>query len=145
MTPRQIELVQASFARVAPIGDQAAALFYGRLFETEPGMRPLFAHTDLAAQGRKLMAAIGFVVGALRQPEAMLDAVRELGRRHRGYGVQEHHYAAVGAALLWTLERGLGAGFTPETREAWAAAYGLLSGVMTGAAREAAARGTATA
>lgn len=134
MTPRQIELVQASFARVAPIGDQTAALFYGRLFETEPGTRALFAHADLAAQGRKLMAAIGLVVGALRQPEAMLDAVRDLARRHRGYGVQEHHYAAVGAALLWTLERGLGEGFTTETREAWAAAYGLLSGVMIEAA-----------
>jgi hemoglobin-like flavoprotein len=136
MTPRQIDLVQASFAKVAPIADQAAALFYDRLFATDPGTRALFAHADLAAQGRKLMAAIGFVVGALRRPEAMLGTVRDLARRHVGYGVQDHHYATVGAALLWTLEQGLGDAFTPETREAWAAAYGLLTSVMLEAAAQ---------
>ena len=113
-----------------------AALLYRRLFSTDPGTRRLFAHTDLEAQGRKLMAAIGFVVGALHRPEAMLGTVRDLARRHAGYGVREEHYATVGAALLWTLEQGLGEEFTPETRDAWAAAYGLLSGVMIQAARE---------
>jgi hemoglobin-like flavoprotein len=136
MTPDQIRLVQASFQLVLPIAAQAAALFYRRLFSTDPGTRRLFAHTDLEAQGRKLMAAIGFVVGALHRPEAMLGTVRDLARRHAGYGVREEHYATVGAALLWTLEQGLGEEFTPETRDAWAAAYGLLSGVMIQAARE---------
>lgn len=136
MTPDQIRLVQASFQLVLPIAAQAAALFYRRLFSTDPGTRRLFARTDLEAQGRKLMAAIGFVVGALHRPEAMLGTVRDLARRHAGYGVREEHYATVGAALLWTLEQGLGEEFTPETRDAWAAAYGLLSGVMIQAARE---------
>ena len=134
MTPDQIRLVQESFRLVLPTAEQAAALFYRRLFDTDPGTRRLFAHADLEAQGRKLMAAIAFVVGALPRPEGMLKTVRDLARRHVGYGVREHHYATVGAALLWTLERGLGEAFTAETREAWAAAYGLLSSAMVEAA-----------
>jgi hemoglobin-like flavoprotein len=136
MTPEQIRLIQESFARVVPIQEQAAGLFYGRLFETAPETRPLFAKADMAAQGRKLMAAIAHVVGHLCAPEAMLPAVRDLARRHVGYGVTEAHYGSVGAALLWTLEQGLGPAFTPEIRDAWAAAYGLLSGVMIEAAGE---------
>lgn len=139
MTPVQIEEVEASFRLVAPIAESAARLFYDTLFAMDPALKPLFAGADLAAQGRKLMAAIGFVVGNLRRPEAMLPAVRELGRRHGGYGVQPGHYATVGAALLSTLEQGLGDAFTPARREAWAAAYGLLSGVMIEAAERPAA------
>ena len=134
MDPEQIRLVQDSFAKVVPMQEQAAGLFYGRLFETAPETRPLFAGTDMALQGRKLMAAIAFVVGHLRAPEAMLPAVRELARRHVGYGVKAGYYGSVGAALLWTLGEGLGPDFTPAVREAWASAYGLLSGVMIEAA-----------
>ena len=137
MTPDQIRLVQESFRLVLPIRDQAAALFYGKLFELDPGTRGLFAATDLKSQGGKLMAAIGMVVGALNAPEAMLGKVKELARRHVGYGVEEAHYATVGAALIWTLEAGLGAAFTADLRAAWTAAYTLLSGVMIEAAREA--------
>lgn len=136
MTPSQIEQVETSFRLVAPIAEPAAKLFYDTLFRMDPALKPLFAGADLAAQGRKLMAAIGFVVGSLRRPEAMLPAVRELGRRHGGYGVRPGHYATVGAALLSTLEEGLGEAFTPATREAWAAAYGLLAEVMIAAAEE---------
>jgi hemoglobin-like flavoprotein len=134
MTDEQIALIEASFQKVAPIAEPAAALFYARLFELDPALRPLFAQSDLAAQGRKLMAAIGFVVGNLRKPEQMLPAVRALGARHAGYGVESRHYATVGAALLDTLEKGLGADFTAETRDAWAAAYGVLAGTMIAAA-----------
>jgi nitric oxide dioxygenase len=138
VTPEQIDLVQQSFRRVLPIRAQAAALFYQRLFAIDPSTRPLFARADLAAQGEKLMAAIGFVVGALRRPDDVLPVARDLARRHVGYGVREAHYASVGAALLWALERGLGgAAFTPETRDAWAAAYQLLASVMIEAAGEA--------
>ncbi len=92
----------------------------------------------MAAQGKKLMAAIGLVVGALRRhPDEVPETVRSLARRHVGYGVAEAHYVSVGAALLWTLEQGLGEAFTPEVRDAWAAAYGLLAGAMIEAAREA--------
>ncbi|WP_372624803.1 globin domain-containing protein [Falsiroseomonas sp.] len=107
MTAEQTTLVEASFRHVAPIAEPAAVIFYRRLFTLDPGLRPMFAHADMAAQGRKLMAAIGFVVGNLRRPEALLPAVAELGRRHAGYGVQPGHYATVGAALLDTLEEGL--------------------------------------
>jgi hemoglobin-like flavoprotein len=139
MTPAQIEQVEASFRLVAPIAEPAARLFYDTLFAMDPALKPLFAGADLGAQGRKLMAAIGFVVGNLRRPDAMLPAVRELGRRHGGYGVRPAHYATVGAALLATLEQGLGEAFTPAMRESWAAAYGLLAEVMVAAAESPAA------
>ena len=126
MTPDQIQRVQDSFELVRPIRAEAAALFYGRLFALDPSARALFAGADLRAQGEKLMGALGFVVAALRRPGAVLGAVADLARRHAGYGVRERHYESVGEALLWTLEQGLGAAFTPELRDAWAAAYGLL-------------------
>jgi hemoglobin-like flavoprotein len=133
MTPRQVEQVQASFAKVAPIADQAAALFYGRLFETAPETRALF-RGDMRVQGQKLMTAIATVVNGLGQIEAIAPAVRDLAKRHVGYGVRPEHYALVGSALLWTLEQGLADDFTPELRAAWAEAYGALSEMMIAAA-----------
>ena len=135
MTPHQIALVRESFATVVPISEQAAGLFYDRLFAIEPSTRPLF-HGDLKSQGAKLMAAIGVVVKSLDRIETMLDDLRALARRHDRYGVREEHYASVGAALLWTLEQGLGLDFTPDVREAWATAYGLLSSAMIAASSE---------
>ena len=129
MTPQQVALVRESFAKVVPIKEQAAALFYDRLFAIDSSTRPLF-RGDMKSQGAKLMAAIGAVVKSLDRIETMLDDLRALARRHDRYGVQEAHYASVGAALLWTLEQGLGVDFTPEVRDAWATAYGLLSSAM---------------
>ncbi|WP_270935389.1 globin family protein [Falsiroseomonas oryzae] len=134
MTPDQTTLVQDSFRLIPPIAEPAAAIFYEKLFALDPGLRPLFAGADMHAQGRKLMAAIGFVVANLRTPESLLPAVAELGRRHAAYGVRAAHYATVGTALLATLEEGLGPHFTPAVRNAWAAAYGLLAEVMQHAA-----------
>ncbi len=133
MTPQQVALVQASFAKVAPIAEQAAALFYGRLFETAPETQALF-HGDMTIQGRKLMGAITTVVTNLDDLGAVVPVAQELARRHVGYGVRPEHYAPVGAALLWTLEQGLGGDFTPDVGAAWAAAYGALSGAMIAAA-----------
>jgi hemoglobin-like flavoprotein len=130
MTPAQITLVENSFRHVAPIAEPAAAIFYRRLFALDPALRPLFAGAEMTQQGRKLMQAIGFVVANLRRPELVLPVAAELGRRHVGYGVRPAHYATVGAALLATLEEGLGGLFTPEVREAWTAAYGLVAGAM---------------
>lgn len=138
MTPEQIALVQSSFAKVAPIADTAAALFYGRLFEVAPEVRPLFK-SDLTVQGGKLMKMLGTVVNGLNDLGALLPAVRSLAERHTGYGVRPEHYAPVGAALLWTLGQGLGDEFTPEVEEAWTVAYGTLSTVMIEAAYPAAA------
>jgi hemoglobin-like flavoprotein len=125
----QKALVQTSFAQVRPIADAAAALFYRRLFELDPTLRPLFKG-DLKEQGRKLMEMLTLAVKGLDRPEALLPALTLLGRRHAGYGVKEHDYETVGEALLWTLEQGLGPSFTPEVREAWTALYGFVADTM---------------
>lgn len=129
MHPEQIALVQRTFEQVRPLSDTAAALFYQRLFELDPTVRPLFKG-NIKQQGVMLMSSLGLAVSGLARPESIIPAVTSLGRRHAGYGVQEHHYATVGAALLWTLEQGLGDEFTPEVRDAWAAAYALLADLM---------------
>ncbi len=130
MTPHQIDLVQTSFKKVVPIAAKAADLFYDRLFEIAPEVRPLFP-PDLSSQKQKLMAMLGTAVTNLHQLETILPAVKELGQRHVTYGVTPAHYAPVGAALLWTLEQGLGPDFTPEVKTAWTETYMALSGVMT--------------
>jgi nitric oxide dioxygenase len=129
MTPDQIKAVQESFAKVVPISEQAAALFYGRLFEIAPAVKPLF-RGDMKEQGRKLMATLAVVVGGLSNLQAILPAASALAKRHVGYGVSAADYAPVGAALLWTLERGLGPEWTPELAAAWSTAYGVLSAYM---------------
>jgi hemoglobin-like flavoprotein len=129
VTPSQIDLVQTSFAKVAPIAETAASLFYGRLFEIAPEVKPLFKG-DMKEQGRKLMTTLAVVVNGLKNLDAVVPAAKSLAVKHVSYGVTADHYAPVGAALVWTLEQGLGDDFTPETRDAWIAAYTLLSGVM---------------
>jgi nitric oxide dioxygenase len=133
MTPEQVALVQASFQTVAPIADQAAALFYERLFETTPELRALFTG-NMEVQGQKLMAAIATVVNGLGEIEAIAPAVCDLAKRHVAYGARPEHYKLVGAALLWTLEQGLGGDFTPAVCAAWAEAYGDLTDMMIAAA-----------
>ncbi len=135
MSPEQIQQVQLSFEKVAPIADTAASLFYGRLFELDPSLRSLF-RGDIKDQGRMLMQTLAMAVRSLHQPARIVPAVQALGRRHLQYGVRPEHYATVGSALLWTLEQGLGAEFTPELRAAWSCTYGLLAGVMQDAAAE---------
>lgn len=129
MTPEQVSLVQSSFAKVAPIADTAAALFYDRLFAIAPPVKQMFKG-DMAEQGRKLMATLAVVVNGLGNLEAILPAASALARRHISYGVKPSHYASVGEALLWTLEKGLGDAWTADTAMAWTAAYGTLSGFM---------------
>src|SRR5262245_66145564 len=129
----QRALVQTSFAQIRPNADAAAALFYRRLFELDPTLRPLFKG-DMEEQGRKLMEMIGLAVKGLDRPDTLLPALAALGRRHAGYGVNERNYETVGEALIWTLEQGLGPSFTPDVREAWEAVYGLVAGAMREAA-----------
>ena len=129
MTPDQVQLVQQSFAKVAPISETAAVLFYDRLFEVAPKVRSMFP-TDMTEQRRKLMATLAVVVGGLGNLESVLPAASALAKRHVSYGAKAEHYPVVGAALLWTLEKGLGDGWTPEIAEAWTEAYGTLSGFM---------------
>jgi nitric oxide dioxygenase len=108
-------------------------LFYERLFELDPSLKPLF-RSDPAQQRAKLMAALRTVVGALDRLERVLPMLRDLGRRHARYGIEPEHYATVGAALIWTLEQGLGPDFTAATRRAWMDAYSLLAWTMITAA-----------
>ena len=133
MTPDEVTKVRASFAQVVPIKEAAAGLFYNRLFELDPSLKPLFKG-DIKEQGSKLMAMIGTAVAGLDRLESIVPAVQALGRRHAGYGVQAAHYDTVAAALLWTLEQGLGAAFTPDVKAAWTSAYGILAGTMKDAA-----------
>ncbi len=135
MTPEQVKLVQDSFQKVVPIADTAADLFYGRLFEIAPEVRPLFP-TDLSEQKGKLMGMLSTAVSNLHQVETIIPAVQDLGRRHVGYGVTAEQYKPVGEALIWTLEKGLGDAFTPDVKDAWVTTYTTLEKVMTDAAAE---------
>lgn len=136
MDQESIRLVQQTWKQVDPIREQAAALFYGRLFELDPSLRPLFKG-DMAEQGRKLMNMLATAAMGIDRLDGIVGEVQALGRRHVAYGVQDAHYDTVGAALLWTLEQGLGDAFTPQVKAAWAEAYTLLADTMKQAAADA--------
>jgi nitric oxide dioxygenase len=129
MTSEQVTLVQQSFAKVAPISDAAAVMFYDRLFELAPAVKAMFP-ADMTEQRKKLMATLAVVVNGLSNLESILPAASALATRHVGYGAKPEHYPVVGAALLWTLEQGLGEAWTADLAAAWTAAYTTLSGYM---------------
>lgn len=135
MTPQQKELVQQTWTMVVPIADTAAELFYGRLFELEPSYKAMFKH-DMTEQGKKLMKTINIAVTALDDIEPLIPVLKKMGADHVGYGVKERDYNVVGAALIWTLEKGLGDAFTDEVKNAWGAVYDVLASVMKQGAAE---------
>lgn len=135
MTPRQIELVQGTWAKVVPIAGPAADIFYGNLFEMDPSLRPLFPE-EMSEQKKKLMAMIGVAVNGLTRLDTIIDAVKASGVRHLDYKVTAPMYDTVGAALLKTLEQGLGDAWNDEVKEAWTVTYTTLASVMIGAADE---------
>ncbi len=130
LTLEQKVLVQESWEKVKPISETAAELFYGKLFELDPALKPMFANSDMKEQGKKLMLMIGTAVKGLDTLDELVPAVQKLGERHVGYGVEASHYDTVGAALLDTLEKGLADDFTPEAKEAWTITYTTLASVM---------------
>jgi len=136
ITPQQKELVQKTWVMVVPIADTAAELFYGRLFELEPEYRAMFKN-DMTEQGKKLMKTINIAVEALDDVEPLIPVLKQMGADHAGYGVKDRDYNVVGAALLWTLEKGLGDAFTDEVKNAWGAVYEVLASVMKSGAAEA--------
>jgi hemoglobin-like flavoprotein len=136
MTPQQKELVQQTWTMVVPIADTAAELFYGRLFELEPSYKAMFKN-DMTEQGKKLMKTINIAVTALDDVEPLIPVLKKMGADHVGYGVKERDYNVVGAALIWTLEKGLGDAFTDEVKNAWGAVYEVLASVMKQGAAEA--------
>jgi nitric oxide dioxygenase len=129
MTPAQQTLVQTSFAKVAPIADLAATIFYEELFDRDPKLRALFKE-DMAEQRQKLMAMLATAVAHVGEWARISEAVRALGKRHAGYGVAPADYDTVGAALIATLEKGLRDEFTPEVRDAWTACIAHVAAEM---------------
>ncbi|HIP79299.1 MAG TPA: hemin receptor [Kiloniellaceae bacterium] len=138
MTEEERSLVQESWAKVRPIYSQAAALFYGQLFILAPDLKSLFKG-DMTAQGERLMRMIDTAVDGLDNLDELVPALEALGERHAGYGVTDADYDTVAAALLWTLEQGLGEAFTEDVKAAWVTAYSVLADTMKRAAAEAAA------
>ncbi len=133
MEAKTIELVQGTFKEVVPIADTAAEIFYNKLFDLDPALKPLFKG-DMKEQGAKLMSMIGTAVNGLNNLEAIVPAVQNLGKSHVGYGVKDSHYDTVGNALLYTLDKGLGEAFTPEVKDAWVEVYTVLATTMKDAA-----------
>ncbi|MFY0598346.1 MAG: hemin receptor [Cyclobacteriaceae bacterium] len=129
MTNKEKEIVQSTFEKVAPIAETAASIFYTKLFELDPELKSLFKG-DIKSQGRKLMTMLGAAVKGLDDMESLLPVVQGLGNRHGGYGVQIKDYETVGAALLSTLQTGLGNDWNEEVREAWVSVYSVLSSAM---------------
>ena len=134
MTPQQIELVKTSWAMVSGNADTVAALFYNKLFELDPSLRSLFKG-NMKEQGKKLTLLLNIVVTQLDELDNLVPRIETLGQRHHRYGVQEAHFNTVGAALLWTLDQGLGPAFTPAVKGAWAHAYTVLASTMKSAMR----------
>lgn len=135
MTPEHIEKVKTSWAKVVPIADDAAALFYGKLFELDPAVKAYFKG-DMKEQGKKLMTTISLAVNSLDHLEELLPVVAGLGRRHVNYSVKDQDYDTVGEALLWTLGQGLGDTFDDAHKAAWTETYTTLANVMKKAAAE---------
>jgi hemoglobin-like flavoprotein len=129
MTALEIELVKDSFRKLRPTAEQVTALFYARLFELEPALRQLF-HGDMATQGCRFTQMIARLVQSLDRADALAPDLRQLGARHSAYGVRDEHYATVGAALLWTLEKSLGPDFTPAVKSAWTTTYSFFARTM---------------
>jgi hemoglobin-like flavoprotein len=126
-------LVQGSWAKVAPSADEAAKIFYGRLFELDPKLQTLFPQ-DLTEQRKKLMGTLTVAVKGLDDLGKLIPILQHLGQRHRGYGVEDADYDTVGSALLWALGEGLGDAFTDDVREAWVEVYGVMATTMKEAA-----------
>ncbi|MFT3826369.1 MAG: globin domain-containing protein [Chitinophagaceae bacterium] len=131
MTTKQIQLVKNSWSLVAQMDPVTVGdLFYNRLFDIMPEVKPLFRHAMMPEQSKKLLSMIGYVINKLDRLDDILDEVSKLAQRHVSYGVREAHYYGVGSALLWTLQQGLGEQWTDEVETSWTVCYDMLSSAM---------------
>lgn len=135
MTHHQKELILTSFTRIVPIAEETGELFFSRLFEIAPYVRPMFKE-DLKVQGRRFMLSLAMIVHNLESAEIITPMLQKLGRDHRSHGVTFGHYDIAASALLWTLERCLGGEFTDEVRNSWISLYTYVSGIMKKAAED---------
>ncbi len=129
LTAHQKNLIQDSFAKVEPIAEQAAEIFYNKLFEFDPALKPLFKG-DIKSQGRKLMAALKLAVRGLDDLDSLVPVLQNMAAKHVEYGVKVDDYTPVGNALIHTLKTGLGPAFTPELKDAWVEVYQVMATVM---------------
>ena len=129
ITQRQITLVQSSFSKVEPIAEQAADIFYNKLFEYDPKLKPLFK-SDIKAQGQKLMATLKVATSGLNDLDSLVPVLHKLAERHVNYGVKAADFTPVGNALLYALQQGLGNQFTDEVRQAWVDVFRLVATTM---------------
>ncbi len=136
MASLNVELLEQSFALVAPQGQELVELFYENLFNDYPAVRPLFENTNMAKQRQNLLGALKLAVENLRRPEVLAPVLQDMGLRHVDYGAEEAHYPAVGATLLKTLATVAGNAWCDELEEAWADAYGAISEIMIAGAAQ---------
>lgn len=129
MSPQQIKLVRETWGFVIAKSDQAGQLFYTRLFEVAPSVRPLFKE-DITLQARKLMNMVTYVVTKLDKLDTIMTEIKSLAQRHKKYGAVKDHYAVVGECLIFTLKTGLGDRWNPQIEAAWAAVYNALASAM---------------
>jgi hemoglobin-like flavoprotein len=129
MTLQQVHLIRKTFAQLARHNHVSALVFYRRLFEISPELRPMFKG-DIEEQSKKLIEMLGILIAMLERPHGLELELKEMGARHLGYGVKDEHYAVVGSALLSMLAEVLNDQFTPEVRVAWTALYGAVEATM---------------
>jgi len=128
--------LETSFDLVAPRGDELMDEFYSRLFATAPSVRSLFPE-DMQRQKVALLGSLVLLRKSLRNLDAIVPKLRELGARHVAYGALPEHYPVVGAVLIESLAAIAGDAWTPEFESAWAGAYEVVAGTMIAGAEEA--------
>ncbi len=129
MTPEQVHHIRKSFAQLARHEELAALVFYRRLFEIDPSLRPMFKG-DIREQSKKLIEMLAALIAMLEKPAGLDIELRAMGVRHAEYGVKDAHYTTVGGALLDMLAEALDKDFTPEVRAAWTVLYGAVEATM---------------
>jgi methyl-accepting chemotaxis protein len=125
-----LHALETSFDLVAPRGDELMDEFYSRLFETAPAVKPLFAHTDLKRQKAMLLGTLVLLRKSLRDLDAIVPKLRELGARHVAYGARPEHYPVVGEVLLAAMAKVAGPAWKPEYEQAWSEAFSVVAWAM---------------
>jgi hemoglobin-like flavoprotein len=141
--PLDLEALETSFDLIAPRGDELMDVFYARLFEAAPAVRPLFAGSDLARQKGMLLSALVLLRKSLRDLDAVVPTLRKLGARHVAYGAEPGHYPVVGEVLIASMAQVAGDAWRPEYERAWAAAFDVVAGAMLDGASDSALRAAA--
>jgi hemoglobin-like flavoprotein len=133
-----LEALESSFDLIAPRGDELMDSFYAGLFAAAPSVEPLFAGTDLKRQKTMLLGTLVLLRKSLRDLEAIVPKLRELGARHVAYGAEPAHYPVVGEVLIAAMAEVAGPAWNDEYEQAWTEAFTIVAGAMLEGAAEAA-------